>query len=315
MQVKDPIHVAFCISNSFARHTAVVIASALASAPGEMLVFHILSGDLQEQNKALLSAMESDSCKVIFHQVDRSRFDSYPTALEYFSQEIYYRFLIPELIQEKRVIYSDVDVLIYQTLRSLWEMDLKGGSLAAVREFNESHEPGSKREQGWSSYKRSIGMQEKSVYFYSGLLVMDCNALRRENFTARCFEDTEECIRTLDEEEFGAPDQVVLNRLYEGRIVEISPAWCVTDAMKTIWKGEVAIRHFAGQYEKPWCNIIWNTSWPAYLKYLLKTPYKREALAFVWDHLKGIVYSSHVKKGYRRGFLFGLRVWKKKVLK
>ena len=142
---------------------------------------------------------------------------------------------------------------------------------------------------------------------------MACDTLRSENFTQRCFEDAEVCIKTLDEDTFGAFDQVVINRLYEGKIMELTPAWCVTDVMKRVYKGETAIRHFAGQYEKPWCNVAWNTSWFADLKCLLKTPYRREAVGFVLGHLWGIIYSSHVKKGARRYFLLGLRVWKKKV--
>ena len=313
MQEKDSIHVAFCISDSFAQHTAVVIASALASNPGEHLVFHILSGDLSDVNKALLTEMTSEACSVRFYSVDRTHFDHYPISFEYFSQEIYYRFLIPELIHEKRVIYSDVDVLIYRPLRTLWEMDLQGNAIAAVKEYNEYHGLETRKGQVWSSYKQKIGMNPERIYFYSGLLVMDCDVLRSGNFTQRCFEDTETCIRTLDRDAFGAPDQVVINRLYEGKITELSPAWCVTDKMKEVYKGEVAIRHFAGQFEKPWCNIAWNTSWFAYLKYLLKTPYRREAIGFILGHLWGIVYSSHVKNGVRRYFLFGQRVWKKKV--
>ena len=313
MHQKDSIHIAFCISDSFARHAAVVIASALVSNPDESLVFHILSGDLSETNQQLLSAMSSVTCSVVFHHVDRTLFDHYPTPLDYVSQETYYRFLIPELINEKRVIYSDVDVLIYQSLRQLHEMDLQGNALAAVREFNESWARETARGQIWYAYKQKIGMDPQSVYFYSGLLVMDCDALRSENFTQRCFEDTEVCIKTLDKDTFGASDQVVINRLYEGKITELSPAWCVTDVMKRVYKGETAIRHFAGQYEKPWCNVAWNTSWFAYLKYLLKTPYRREAIGFILGHLWGIIYSSHVKKGVRRSFLFGLRLSKRKV--
>ena len=313
MQEKDSIHVAFCISDSFAQHTAVVIASALASNPGEHLVFHILSGDLSEVNKALLTEMASEACSVRFYSVDRTHFDHYPTSLEYFSQEIYYRFLIPELIKETRVIYSDVDVLVYQSLRQLHEMDLQGNALAAVREYNEYWGAETSNACGWRNYKQKIGMDPKNVYFYSGLLVMDCDALRSDNFTQRCFEDTEVCIKTLDADTFGASDQVVINRLYDGKITELSPAWCVTDVMKRVYKGETAIRHFAGQYEKPWCNVAWNTSWFAYLKYLLKTPYRREAIGFVLGHLWGIIYSSHVKKGVRRNFLFGLRLSKRSV--
>ncbi|MBQ9693735.1 MAG: glycosyltransferase family 8 protein [Kiritimatiellae bacterium] len=309
----DPITIAFCISNTFAQHAAVVIASVLASNPGECLAFHILSGDLSDANRALLSSMASERCSLAFHPVDRSAFDNYPTALEYFSQEIYYRYLIPELIPEKRVLYSDVDVLFYQPLRPLWEMDLQGALLGAVREFNEYRPEGSQKAIGWKNYKRIIGLQEDDVYLYSGLLLMDCDALRQNQFTAQCFEETEICVRTLDKEAFGAPDQVVINRRFVGKIAELSPAWCVTDKMKTVWKGRVGIRHFAGQYEKPWCNVAWNTSWPAYLKYLLRTPYRRNAWEFVMRHLAAIVYSSHVKKGVRRGFLFGLRIWKKSV--
>lgn len=310
---REPICIAFCISNSFAQHAAVVIASALANSPGEKLEFHLLCGDLSEENHALLTRMANARCALFFYTVDRSAFDHYPVALEYFSQEIYYRYLIPELIPRKRILYSDVDVLMLRPLRPLWETALNGNALGAVKEYNEYRKATSAEAIKWKRYKRAIGMDENTPYFYSGLLLMDCDRLRAEAFTQRCFEDTETCIRTLDKETFGASDQVVINRLYEGRLTEIPPTWCVTHDMKRTYKGPVSIRHFAGQYEKPWCNVAWNTGWFAYLHYLLRTPYRHNALRFLLGHLKGIVFSCHTKKGYTRAFLFGIRLWKRRL--
>ncbi len=311
MAQTSPIVMAFCISDSYAQHAAVVMASALASNPDEAFAFHIFSGDLSAESQALLKTMEaSGRLTIAFHVVDRTLFDAYPIVVEYFSQEIFYRYVIPRYVDAPRAIYSDVDVLICGSLRELWETPLTASHpIAAVREVCD----GPRSTDGWLRYKRGIGLDEDTSFFYSGLLVMDCDQLRKEQAEAALFEDTTWCATHLDAAHFSASDQVVINRVFRNRILDLSVAYCVTDAYKKYWKGETIIRHYAGYYEKPWCNIAWNWYWGPYWLTLLRTPYRKKAWGFLWRHLWALVFSSHVKNGYRRYFLFGLRIYKKRA--
>lgn len=303
----DRIVLAFCISDSFAQHTAVAVASVLESNPTECFDFHVLSGDLSEGNRANLQAMTGARARFFFHAVDRTRFDAYPVIVEYFSQEIFYRYLLPELIPG-RVIYSDVDVCVRGNLRPLWETPLtEKRPLAAVREFcDRGHSP------TWRDYRRRIGFPEDAPYFYSGLLLLDCDRLRREDATHRLFEDTAQCAKRLDAGDFAASDQVVINRVFAGRIIELSDAYCVTGAIGKNRKEPCIIRHYAGYYEKPWCNVAWNWTWGTYWRLLRKTPYKAQAWGFLWRHLRSVIWSTHTKNGCRRTFFLGMRVHKRK---
>ena len=79
----------------------------------------------------------------------------------------------------------------------------------------------------------------------------------------------------------------------------------------TIAREPIVIRHYMGHYEKPWCNVAWNRTWPPYLRFLLRTPWRGEAVRFVLGHLWGLVWSVQTKNGHTRAFLFGLRVFKR----
>ena len=307
----DPIVIAFCVSDSFIRHAGVVIASILASNPGESFAFHVLCGDLSQDNRGRLLAMAGASAAIVLHDVASDEATHCPVLMEHLSREAYFRYLIPELVAAPRVIYSDVDVLVRGPLRPLWEADLRGCPLGAVRE---ACDMGERRPASWEQYRHVIGMREGNAYFYSGLLLMDCERLRAEQAAKRLFEETRLCAKTLQSDYFRASDQVVINRVFQGRIQPLPERYCMTGMMLRLRPGEpVVIRHYMGHYEKPWCNVAWNWGWLPYLRMLLRTPWRGEAARFVLGHLRGVVWSVQTKKNFRRGFLFGVRVFKRFV--
>ncbi len=311
-RVADPIVFAFCISDSYAQHSAVVIASILESNPDETFVFHILASHLEEVTKLKLASMEAcGRMQVHFHTVDAKIFERFPAPLAYISREAYYRYLIPELIDAPRVIYSDVDVLVWGPVRELWEAPLTDEMpMAAVRDSSDFWPI---NPEAWQTYRKAIQMPEGAPCFASGLLVMDCERLRAEKAAEKLLNDTAWCIENLPPEVFTAADQVVINRVFARRLYELPLSYCVIDNVKKHWKGPILIRHYAGYYEKPWCNVAWNWEWIPYWKILRKTPYRSRALGFLLRHLWGVVWSVHVKNGTKRAFLFGLRIYKKKL--
>lgn len=305
---KPPIEIAFCISDSYARHAGVVIASVLASNPDEPFVFHVLSGDLSEENRGRLSWFERNPrVRLAFHTVKRERFSGLPVLQEHLSEEMYYRFLIPELIPSPRVLYSDVDVLVTGPLRPLWEMNLEGNPLAAVKEYGEFNSDS----EHWKAYKRAIGLGPGAACFCSGLLLMDCARLREEGAVRVLFAETARCADDLPPRLFAASDQVVINRVFQGRILPLPIAYGMTPMLRRRFPRErIIVHHYMDTYSKPWCTVAWNTSWPRYLRALLCTPWRRDAARFVLGHLVGMIWSTQTKGGYRRSFLFGLRVHK-----
>lgn len=311
LEKRDPIVIAFCVSDSFIRHTAVVIVSILASNPGEHFIFHVLCGDLSADNRAKLATMESERVSIVCHDIVQEEERALPTLMEHVSREAYFRFRIPEIIDAPRVIYSDVDVLVRGPLRPLWETDLQGMPLGAVQEASDilRYDP-----KVWHDYRKTIGIREDNTYFYSGLLLMDCDKLRAEHATARLFEDAALCTKTLPPIFFAASDQVVINRVFQGRIFPLPVRYCMTKPMiERFPKEPIIFRHYMGYYEKPWRNVAWSRTWFPYLRFLLRTPWRGKAWRFVLGHLWGIVWNVHTKSGHTRAFLFGLRVFKRAV--
>ena len=294
----DAISMSYSISDGYSQHLAVVLTSVLVNNPGERFEFHILSSDLSTANREKLGMLERvhSSCSIVFHQINASLFEKLPIppALEHVTREMYYRYLLPEVLEdENRTVYSDVDVLCVGKMRPLWEIDLQGNIIAAV--------PDEEAELKW----RELGLPTGG-YFCSGLLVMDLAAMRAGGFTRRLFDTTEEFAPKLS-----WPDQDVINIVFRDRILALPGIWnCVSPYNP--FRRDVRQWHFQGFTQKPWCNIWRNMTWPVYLKYLLMSPYRANAICFVWGHVKGFFYFKYTKKRVTRYILCGIRVWKRK---
>ena len=298
-----PVSFSFCISDNYAQHLAVVLASLLENNPGVPFVFHVLHRDVKPETEAKVRRLEKMymNHRIVFHRIDASAFDAFPIprTLAHITQEMYYRYLLPDLLKDEgRTIYSDVDVLcVGGDVRELWEMDLRGNPIAAIRKNsgNDAH---------YVAHMERMGVPQGSTYFFSGMFVMDLDALRNERFTEKCMAKT---IEKADELLF--PDMDVINAVMLGRIAEIDHAWNMTDRFSFFRRG-VKIWHFVCQTQKPWCCLWKNVTWIPYLKYLLITPYASSAMRLVWDHVKGFFYFKYTKNLVTRHLVCGVRVWR-----
>ena len=299
MDESAPISISFSVSDNYSQHLAVVLASVLVNNPGSRFIFHVLHRDISEQNQNKVRELERMylNCEIRFHLIDAGCFEKFPVPkeLEHITQEMYYRYLLPEvLMNEERTIYSDVDVLCVGNIRPLWEIDLKGNILAAVSEG-----------EAGESKKKLIGLEGGAPYFNSGLLVMDLETMRRENAASKLMENTLKYAGKI-----AWPDQDVINITFRDRIHGLEPIWNAFNVLEWEMKKRIVIHHFANASQKPWCNIWKNTTWPLYLKYLCKSPYSENALSFVWGHIKGFFFYKYTKKQVTRYLVCGIRVWR-----
>ena len=307
MTEASAISVSFSVSDSYAQHLAVVLTSILIHNPESSFVFHVLHRDIADENIAKVRELEnfrpcgpSRTIDIRFHKIDSSRFDAFPIPpeLEHVTQEMYYRYILPDVLaDEDRTIYSDVDVLCVGDMRPLWETDLKGNILAAVSEG-----------EAGEFKKKLMDLDGDAPYFYSGLLVMDLAAMRRGGCSAKLMENTAALAGKI-----AWPDQDVINLTFRNRILQLGPAWDGINVRYSPFRRDIVIWHFPGFTQKPWCNIWKNTTWPIYLKYLCKSPYRANAAKFVWGHIKGFFWFSYTKKKVTRYLLCGIRVWKRRA--
>lgn len=303
LEKREPISMSFSVSDNYSQHLAVVLASVLANNPDSSFVFHVLHMNISDENQMKICRLEQMylNCEIEFHFIDASRFEKFPIPkeLEHVTQEMYYRYQLPELLMdEKRTIYSDVDVLCVGNLKPLWEIDLKGNIIAAVSEG-----------EAGESKKKLIGLDGESPYFNSGLIVMDLVAMRKEEAYLKLMKNTVKYANRI-----AWPDQDIINITFRDRIQALEPIWNAFNVLEREMKKRIVIRHFANASQKPWCNIWKNTTWPIYLKYLRKSPYCDNAWRFVWGHIKGFFFFKYTKKRVTRYLVCGIRVWRKKVV-
>ena len=296
------ISMSFSVSDNYAQHLAVVLASVLCHNRNHNFVFHVLHRNITPESERKVKELETmyPNCRIEFHKVDVSRFRQFhiPAELEHVTQETYYRYILPEvLVDEDRTIYSDVDVLCVGDLKPLWEMDLKGNILAAVSEGI-----------GGEFKKELFALEGDAPYFYAGLLVVDLKAMREGGYVEKLMAKTAEL-----GEKLAWPDQDVINIVFRDKILQLGQEWDGINVRYSPFKRGVVIWHFPGVVLKPWCNIWKNITWMPYLKYLLKSPYRRQAFKFVWGHIVGFFYFAYTKKQVRRVLVCGIRVWKCKL--
>lgn len=185
-------------------------------------------------------------------QVDRLFFENAPIMKRY-PQEMYYRLLAPLLLPATidKVLYVDPDILVLNSVRPLWEIDLNENTFAAA-----SH-------TGIFDVMNGVNrvrLRTDHDYFNSGVMLMDLEKARKLVKADEIFD----CVREHSVELL-LPDQDVFNFLYGADTLQIPDEIWNYDAryfsgyqlrsnrecdMEWVMKNTVFL-HFCGK-QKPW---------------------------------------------------------------
>jgi len=133
-----------------------------------------------------------------------------------------------------RCIYMDTDTLVGRDLVELFGMPLEGNAIAMAINNNVPPEV--------VAYLNTIGI-DPDRWFNSGVALIDVDAWRRGSATAELIRFKRSMPPVL-----WFPDQDLLNKYFEGRILELDPSWNRRDVA---YSPEGQILHFAGA-TKPW---------------------------------------------------------------
>lgn len=260
-------NVCFCSDDRGMKWLAVSLQSLLKAAEATRpLMVHVMHfGQVSPENRALLEGLvgrfpfaalrwlDGDSAAGR-HREDFARVSNGWCLASW--GRVFMAELMPEI--DGNVVYLDTDVLVTTDLGELFELDLKGRPLAAVRESN-LHDG---RNFHWKLPED--GMR---FYFNSGVLVVNLGNFRR----ARGLERVIAFVRSsgaLDN-----PDQDTLNSVFERETEYLPFKWNYTDGWlarqmrfspdDAYWRGvpsrEIleaiaapAVIHYLGGQHKPW---------------------------------------------------------------
>ncbi len=182
----------------------------------------------------------------------------------------------------KRIIFLDCDVLVLDSLRELWEMDLTGCCIGGVQECS------------GDARKKNLGLVPSANYINAGVEIIDLNALRESDAEQRYIAFLKESNGYVPEVEQGT-----VNACISERIKLIHPRWNVHttfymfdyDTQRKIKKPTVyptraevqealdnpAVVHFSGccfSDTRPWQDKECAHPWAkAFMEYKARTPW------------------------------------------
>lgn len=185
------IPVVFCFDKRIILGASVAIKSLLdcakESTTYDVRIFH---SDLSLENQKNLSMLcENTRHNISFHYINPKIFENAPKNKGSWSEIVYYRFLIPSVLQEyDKVIYSDVDVLFKDDLSDLYNTNLADYELGAVRA--ERNTPNA---IGHKYFKEN----KKDFIYWSGLMLLNCKRFRDEDILLKLLKNAEIHYREL----------------------------------------------------------------------------------------------------------------------
>ena len=222
------IHVACCFDDRMAMPAAVVAASVAATTTDAHVTFHMLRPrKLSVSIDALKSRLDSPAFTISDCIIDQDLSSLHQT--DQYSDAMYYRFLLPDIVDSDRIIYLDSDTMVRRSLLDLYRVDLGVHPLAAMQDYSLTYHM---RDHGIPiNYKgRKISVNEyyaeildfpltTTRYFNSGVLVMDLARWRELGIAERCFTFCREF------GELNMADQDAANHILRGDFMAIDPRW------------------------------------------------------------------------------------------
>ena len=270
------VPVVFTFDRRVLRPSAVALQSLMdAASPSTTYDIHVLHPDIADKYIAALQKMGASSRhSITFHQLSPRRFSGLPTNKGSWTEIVYYRFVIPEILpQYDRVIYSDMDVFFTGDLSSLMEIDMHDCPIGAV--IGEINGP------DMQCHNYFPENTKKHVHM-SGFLLMDLKKMREDVLTQHLLETAArfaDRLRMFDLDTLNLACPKMFSLPFTYCVLEsIYAADDISQAGEFPWLNKVYSReeleaakaspiiiHYAGALGKPWRRADVPPYYQAYL--------------------------------------------------
>lgn len=231
----------------------VMLTSLYMNNPGEDVELYLLHSKLQEKE---MEPLEKQCVRLGYKffpvKIEDSWFAQAPVTKQY-PREMYYRLLAPCLLPQKlhRILYLDPDILVINSLKPLWETDMKGRLFSAAAHTGKTN---------LANNINQVRLGTTHKYFNSGVLLINLDQGRKEILPEEIFRYAGEHAKELL-----LPDQDILNAVFGSRTLELDDYLWNYDARNYStyllrsggvcdmdWvMGNTGILHFCGK-TKPW---------------------------------------------------------------
>lgn len=202
--------------DNFVQHCSIMLTSLLVN-NSDVQIYVLTEGLKPENEKIIREEVEDKGGKVKFCIVDSSIVEKFPmpegAGLQHISRATYYRLLISDLLPEsvEKVIYMDCDIIVNKSIQELWDTDLTGYALAAVKQI------------GFGYEAERLGYPIEYGYFNAGVNMINLTYFREHNVS-------EQLIQYIADKysKIKYHDQDTLNAVLYDKTLHIMPQWNMT---------------------------------------------------------------------------------------
>ena len=232
----EQIHIGFGIDKNFGRFAGITITSLVHNNIQHDLNIHIVYDELLPEDMDRLKKTEQlyRNLTLHFYQITSTEGMTFVVPPGHITQAMYYRYLFAEMLPPEitKILYLDADIICKGDILSLWQTDLQGRVLGAVRDWGEAKSCG------------RIGLKN-GRYFNSGVLLMDLVKWRQQQLTQK--------LEQIGSTKILWGDQDALNGVIDGDFVELPKKYNCIIINNTLLKAdpEDVIVHYI-DYIKPW---------------------------------------------------------------
>jgi lipopolysaccharide biosynthesis glycosyltransferase len=219
MRELEPVVLGLTSDESYFPGLYCAVASALSAVePARKVDVKVLDGGLSQASRDTLASLVErigKHARLDFAKADPSIFDK-ATLGPGQSHMAYCRILLPRLLDVPRLIYLDCDVLVFRDLSQLFDFELSPGKLVAAVPDSETLSLADDS----LVVARAMKLPAEGSYFNSGVMLMDLDGLRKQEFFQRALEFLNGWTR-----HYRFWDQSAINFLLHGKIDTLPEHW------------------------------------------------------------------------------------------
>lgn len=302
------VAVAFAADGGYAPYLAAALASIVRHGnPARLYDVIILATGLGEEDQRKLASITEGRANFslrfcdVQEEVKAATGDFFLSA--HISPATYYRLFAPSLFPNyAKLLYLDCDIIALADVARLYDSDLGGRAIGAVRDFYAIVDLPRKASAKWAG---QLAMGDTKGYFNAGVLLLDLAKMRAHGYEAKWFGRLRE-VKTPR-----LHDQDILNHTLEGDVAYLEAGWnslaWVESLGERLCPGDLPadlvadyrasleapkILHFTSQH-KPW-NLPHLPLAEKFWERAAETPYYQR---LVFDNLRRLNAESAVFKG------------------
>jgi lipopolysaccharide biosynthesis glycosyltransferase len=262
------IHIGVAFDQNFVTPFYVLLTSIFSSHKENPIHFHVIVTGISKEEKHNISAfIAQHNASVSFYEIQEDLLPPNLPQSKAYPISIYYRLLFPFLIPDSihRLLYLDTDIVVINSLQSLYQTDIGNLPVGAVIESFVSSRP-------------ELGIFEAGRYFNSGVLLINVPQWKEQKITERVLHFLTQHSHKLTWMDQDALNAVLINNYYPldfkyNLTSEFIPKKLPRKELELFMKDKVIIHYTSGGIKKPWSGLSRNRLRHYYHCYLKKSPH------------------------------------------